>query len=174
MVFSTSLTSGEDLTGQAAWRQNLDELRQLMLGFDVDPAHTARVFAQWGQFREASSDSDELRRQEDEILNIFVDICSLFRRKPGTNDPSGGEAPSPEAYLVHLLAHDQDPRRRTSTGFVDALRRALAHYGITYARSFARAGRDFALDLQVPSTRGSADHAYSRSAGTASASRANC
>ena len=130
VVFSTSLTSGEDLTGQAAWRQNLDELRQLMLGFDVDPAHTARVFAQWGQFREASSDSDELRRQEDEVLNIFVDICSLFRRKPGTNDPSGGEAPSPEAYLFTYLRMIKTQGEGLPPAFVDALRRALAHYGI--------------------------------------------
>jgi acetyl/propionyl-CoA carboxylase alpha subunit/acetyl-CoA carboxylase carboxyltransferase component len=131
VVFGTSLTSGEDSASQSAWRQNLDELRQLMLGFDVDPVNTARVFAQWGQFREFTSDTEELRRQEDEILNIFVDICSLFRRKPGTNDPSGGEAPSPEAYLFTYLRMIKTEGEGLPPAFVDALRRALAHYGIT-------------------------------------------
>ncbi len=130
VVFSTSLTSSEDSTSQSAWRQNLDELRQLMLGFDVDPVRTARVFAQWGQFRELASDTEELRRQEDEILNIFVDICSLFRRKPGINDPSGGEAPSSEAYLFTYLRMIQTQGEGLPPAFVDALRRALAHYGI--------------------------------------------
>jgi acetyl/propionyl-CoA carboxylase alpha subunit/acetyl-CoA carboxylase carboxyltransferase component len=131
VVFGTSLTSGEDSANQLAWQQNLDELRQLMLGFDVDPARAARVFAQWGQFRELRSDTEELRRQEDEVLNIFVDICSLFRRKPGTNDPSGGEEPSSEAYLFTYLRMIKTQGEGLPSAFVDALRRALAHYGIT-------------------------------------------
>jgi acetyl/propionyl-CoA carboxylase alpha subunit/acetyl-CoA carboxylase carboxyltransferase component len=130
VVFSTSLTSGEDSTNHVTWRQNLDALRQLMLGFDVDPAHTARLFARWSQFHEVAADTEEVRRQEDEILNIFVDICSLFRRKPSTNDPSGGEAPSQEAYLFTYLRMIKTQGEGLPVAFVDALRRVLAHYGI--------------------------------------------
>ena len=65
-----------------------------MLGFDVDPAQTARLLADWSECCEAHCDSDEIRQREDEILNIFVDICSLFQHKPRVNDPTIGEAPS--------------------------------------------------------------------------------
>jgi hypothetical protein len=34
---------------QSSCRQSLEELRQLMLGFDVDPKHTARLLAEWSQ-----------------------------------------------------------------------------------------------------------------------------
>ena len=42
-------------------------------------------------------------QEEDEILNIFVDICSLFRREPEVNHRVGGEEPSTEAYLFSYL-----------------------------------------------------------------------
>jgi hypothetical protein len=129
VIFSTALIL--DKSGRpASWSVNLDELRQLMLGFDVDPKHTAKTFAQWSEFRETAEDTNEIRRQEDEILNIFVDICSLFRRKPSMNGPSGGEAPSREAYLFTYLRMIQTQGEGLPPEFIDALRRVLAHYGI--------------------------------------------
>ena len=56
------------------------ELRQLMLGFDVDPKETTQLLTEWSQTR--PEDSNEISEAEDEILNIFVDICSLFKREP--------------------------------------------------------------------------------------------
>lgn len=115
---------------QSQWRENLGELRQLMLGFDVDSSSTAKFFANWRQFCDATDDDEETRRQEDEVLNIFVDVCSLFRRKPLTNDPTEGEAPSTEAYLFSYLRMLDTLGEGLPSAFVDALRRALAHYGI--------------------------------------------
>ncbi len=130
VAFGTSLTLHEETPSQAVWRQNLDDLRQLVLGFDVDPARTARTFAQWGQFREACEDTGEIRRQEDEVLSSFVDICSLFRRKPSANDASGGEAPSSEAYLFTYLRMINTQGEGLPESFLESLRRVLAHYGI--------------------------------------------
>ncbi|MGC2108344.1 MAG: biotin carboxylase N-terminal domain-containing protein [Candidatus Korobacteraceae bacterium] len=129
VVFGTALTEDE-FSHQAHWRKNLDELRQLMLGFDIDPVHTAKTFAQWSRFREASDETKEIRRQEDEILSIFVDICSVFRRNPIMNGLSGGEAPSPEAYLFSYLRMIKTQGEGLPPAFVEALRRVLAHYGI--------------------------------------------
>jgi acetyl/propionyl-CoA carboxylase alpha subunit len=84
-------------------RQNLSELRQLMLGFDVDPRHTTKFLAEWRQCGEEPDDGDELVHAEDQILNIFVDICSLFQRQPAIDGVHGGEAPSSEAYLFSYL-----------------------------------------------------------------------
>ncbi len=131
VVFGTSLTTADaSQAGTSPWRRNLEELRQLMLGFDVDPAHIAKTFAEWGKFQEPASDTKEIRRREDEILNIFVDTCSLFRRKPGLNNPSGGEAPSTEAYLFTYLRTIETHGEALPATFVEALQRTLAHYGI--------------------------------------------
>src|SRR5208283_102162 len=84
VVFGTSFASeGNGEAVESSCRRSLDELRQLMLGFDVDPKQTARLLAEWSE--NCPADSDEIRQREDEILNIFVDICSLFQREPEVN-----------------------------------------------------------------------------------------
>jgi len=111
-------------------RRNLEGLRQLMLGFDVDPAGAARLLAEWNQHCAALTDRDEMRQREDHILNIFVDLCSLFSRQPRVDDPAGGEAPSAEAYLFTYLRMLETRGEDLPPSFVSALQRALAHYGV--------------------------------------------
>ncbi len=123
---STSQASGHDV--QSTCRQSLDELRQLMLGFDVDPKHAARLFAEWGQT--CPVDSDEIRQCEDEILSIFVDICSLFQREPEVNHRASAEEPSAEAYLFSYLRMLETRGQGLPPAFVGALQRALSHYGV--------------------------------------------
>ncbi|HXY11763.1 MAG TPA: carboxyl transferase domain-containing protein [Terriglobales bacterium] len=110
-------------------RQSLDELRQLMLGFDVDPKRSARLLADWN--RHCPADGGEMREAEDEILNIFVDICSLFQQEPEVTERASGEEPSAEAYLFGFLRTLGTGGEGLPPAFVDALRRALAHYGVT-------------------------------------------
>jgi acetyl/propionyl-CoA carboxylase alpha subunit/acetyl-CoA carboxylase carboxyltransferase component len=109
-------------------RQSLEELRQLMLGFDVDPKQTARLLGEWSQ--SCPVDSSAIREAEDEILNIFVDICSLFQREPEVNHRASGEEPSSEAYLFSYLRMLETGGEGLPPVFVSALRRALAHYGV--------------------------------------------
>ena len=47
VVLGASLAAdrGREVTGSRC-RQNLRDLRQLMLGFDIDPKHTARILAE--------------------------------------------------------------------------------------------------------------------------------
>ena len=123
-------TNSETESDQLRWLRNLAELRQLMLGFDVDRERTARLLAEWTQFSEAQSSDDEMRAREDEILNIFVDLCSLFRRNPQVSDQGNAEAPSTEAYLFSYLRMLDTHGDGVPDEFVSALRRAVAHYGI--------------------------------------------
>jgi acetyl/propionyl-CoA carboxylase alpha subunit/acetyl-CoA carboxylase carboxyltransferase component len=111
-------------------RQNLEELRQLMLGFDVDPANISRLLAEWHQYLEEPGDGPEIEQCEDEILRIFVDIGYLFHREPETNGPSTGEAPSSEAYLFSYLRMIETRGEGLPATFIEALRHALAHYGV--------------------------------------------
>ena len=112
-----------------AVRSNLEDLRRLMLGFDVDPAQVSRSLSEWS--RNCPVGNQEIERAENEILNIFVDICSLFHRQPQLDDPSGGERPSAEAYLFTYLRLIDTRGEGLPPAFVEALQRALTHYGIT-------------------------------------------
>lgn len=109
--------------------RNLHELHQLMLGFDVDPKQGARMVTDWR--RNCPTDNEEVRRIEHEILNVFVDICSLFQRAPEAGPFSvGGEEPSAESQLFSYLRVVDTGGDRLPQDFVAALRRALSHYGV--------------------------------------------
>ncbi|HEX9110514.1 MAG TPA: carboxyl transferase domain-containing protein [Terriglobales bacterium] len=108
--------------------QNLKELRQLMLGFDIEPARAAKLLAEWG--KNPPPDSDEIRQCEDEILNIFADLYSLFYREPELDDSASGEEPSAETYLFSYLRMLETRGEGLPPVFVDSLRRALSHYGV--------------------------------------------
>ncbi len=129
VVFGMSATLHGNGQGiQSTCRQSLDELRQLMLGFDVDPKQTARLLGEWSE--NCPVDSEEIRQSEDEILNIFVDICSLFQRDPEVNHRASGEEPSAEAYLFSYLRMLETRGQGLPSVFVSELKRALAHYGV--------------------------------------------
>ncbi|MGA8491819.1 MAG: carboxyl transferase domain-containing protein [Terriglobales bacterium] len=125
---ASSVANGNGDNVQSTCHQSLDELRQLLLGFDVDPKHAARLFAEWSQT--CPVDSDKIRQGEDEILNIFVDICFLFQRDPEVNHRASAEEPSAEAYLFSYLRMLETRGQGLPPAFVSALQRALAHYGV--------------------------------------------
>ncbi|HKU27333.1 MAG TPA: biotin/lipoyl-containing protein, partial [Candidatus Sulfotelmatobacter sp.] len=109
-------------------RKSLEQLRQVMLGFDVDTKQTARLISEWKTG--VSSNDCEMQELEEEIVNIFVDISSLFRREPEVNPVASGEEPSAEAYLFAYLRLLETGGEGLPPGFVKALRRVLAHYGV--------------------------------------------
>jgi len=108
--------------------ENLKELRQLMLGFDVDPVQCSRQSAAWRHA--CPADSAEIGEGENEILGIFADICSLFHREPEVNHRASGEEPSSESYLFSYLRMVETNGEGLPASMVDALRRAVAHYGV--------------------------------------------
>ena len=129
VVFGASLAPGGNAEGvDSSHRQSLEELRQLMLGFDVDPKQSARLLAEWS--KRGSVESDETRASEDVVLNIFVDICSLFQREPQVTHRASGEEPSAEAYLFSYLRLLDTRGEGLPPAFVSALQRALAYYGV--------------------------------------------
>jgi len=111
-------------------RQYSKELRQLMLGFDVDPGRASQLLAEWRGACALTGDNEELRESEDEILHIFVDINSLFHREPDIKDPNAGESPSSESYLFSYLRMLETRGEGLPQSFVNALSRALAHYDV--------------------------------------------
>ena len=99
-----------------------------MLGFDVHPKESARLLSEWK--KASAAENSEMQDLEDEILNIFVDICSLFRREPEVNHRASAEEPSAEVYLFAYLRVLETSGEGLPPVFVVALRRALSHYGV--------------------------------------------
>jgi acetyl/propionyl-CoA carboxylase alpha subunit/acetyl-CoA carboxylase carboxyltransferase component len=128
VVFGASAESnGNGETPPLGCCESLERILQLMLGFDVDPKQAAQLLAEIAQ---DTSTSDEIRRREDQIPNIFVDICALFQREPEVNHRSSGEEPSAESYLFSYLRALDTRGEGLPVHFVNSLRRALAHYGV--------------------------------------------
>jgi acetyl/propionyl-CoA carboxylase alpha subunit/acetyl-CoA carboxylase carboxyltransferase component len=127
VVFGETHTRRENR--EATCTDTLKELRQEMLGFDLDPSSTARQLAAWSQTCPAHG--DDITQHEDEILRIFVDICSLFHREPEVNHRASGEEPSAESYLFSYLRMVETNAEGLPPAFVAALLTALAHYGIS-------------------------------------------
>jgi acetyl/propionyl-CoA carboxylase alpha subunit/acetyl-CoA carboxylase carboxyltransferase component len=124
VVFGGSLAS----EGPAAdWRENLEELRELMLGFDVDLKYRKSPLA---DSLPGEGSANEIMCREDEILNIFVDICALFQREPQVDRRARGEEPSAETHLFSYLRALDSAGESLPPTFVAALHRALAHYGV--------------------------------------------
>jgi acetyl-CoA carboxylase carboxyltransferase component len=101
----------------------LEEVRLLLLGYDVDPKAARKT----AKARPAGWEAG--RQIEEEILRIFVDVSALFRRQP---IPGAGEDArhSAQEYLFTYL-RDLDGRGEgLPAAFLEQLARALAHYGI--------------------------------------------
>ena len=113
------------------WRRSLDDLRQLTLGFDVTTEQASRLVTELKRLEGTEAEADEIRQAENTILNIFVDLWSLFRRKPLAAHQVGGEAPSTEAYLFSYLRALDSGGEGLPPDFLQALQRAVAHFGIT-------------------------------------------
>jgi len=116
--------------GDHSCLENLAELRQFMLGFDVHPRQTAHLLAEWKRNCAHLGDSHEVRLRENEILHIFLDICSLFHREPRIGRSSPEEGPSEESHLFTYLRTIDTQGEGLPGTFVSALQRVLAHYGV--------------------------------------------
>ena len=98
-------------------RQGLEEVRRLMLGYDVDPGDTRRAA---GGLPDPGT-----WRLEEEILRTYVDLGLLFRRRA-----EGQGRHSTEEYLFTYLRDLDDRGAGLPPEFLDRLRRGLAHYGV--------------------------------------------
>jgi len=110
---------------------NLDAVKCLMLGFDTDTREMKRIMEERTQLcMDVPDDNQELFEREEEILNIFGDIISLFRREPNDEELEEGGRLSTEEYLFTYLLNTRAGEEGLPTGFINKLLKALAHYDI--------------------------------------------
>ncbi len=118
----------EPATAEARYLTCIDELRRLVLGFDVAPSDAKRLAVGW---REAAAavprEEPQVLSAEEGAVKAFADVQSLYARARRAD----GDVPP---ALEELWRYLHEPERRgegLSPGFVAALRRALSHYGLS-------------------------------------------
>ncbi len=106
--------------------QALEELRGLLLGFDVESAGLREVLE-----RSLDAPMDEaFARTGATLLDIFADVGSLFRRKGEDEWEEEGAGFGAEEYLFTYLRKLEGHGEGLPESFVAKLRRALRHYGV--------------------------------------------
>ena len=118
---------------QVRCRSMLEALRCQMLGYDIDQSASRQILnEQNAVYGIIAADDQELLRGENEILSIFADICSLFRREldPAEASALGEQVHSAEQdLLTYLRSRDTRLERRPNT-FLSNLQRTLTHYDV--------------------------------------------
>jgi acetyl/propionyl-CoA carboxylase alpha subunit/acetyl-CoA carboxylase carboxyltransferase component len=120
---------GPELAPRERYLVALDELRALVLGFDLSRSEAKRLAARWRETAAAvPPDDPEVLRLEEQVTQAFADVQSLYAR----SRRGGGEDSRPP--LEELWRYLHEPQRHAdglSPRFAAALRRALGHYGLS-------------------------------------------
>ena len=105
-------------------RTTLEDLRRLILGYDVDPAGAASLGKDWRTRCGDGSHEEALRDEEDRILAVFADVVSLDGPFPDDDGKPAG------TDLVNYLRSLDARQDSLSPAFVRTLGRALSHHGV--------------------------------------------
>ncbi|HET9608375.1 MAG TPA: carboxyl transferase domain-containing protein [Acidimicrobiales bacterium] len=108
-----------------------DTVQAYLLGYDLDPATMWQIehgVDPWGPRR---VDDPERLREEDEILQLFADVCAVSRRQPEPAEETPGErVRAPEEHLLTCLRTYETGGEGLPPAFLDRLLRVLHRHGI--------------------------------------------
>ena len=110
---------------------DLGRLKCLMLGYDVVDEDIEEIAKGMQALRNRMEWNEQITAAEDDILSAFVDLASLFDRKPPPEDEHEGPRLSAEQALFNYLA-DASLDTSTLTGdFCGRLEQGLAHHDVS-------------------------------------------
>ncbi|MFI6513266.1 carboxyl transferase domain-containing protein [Streptosporangium sp. NPDC050855] len=112
--------------------RGLQDLRGLLLGFDVDSQDEKRLLAGYLAARAELVESGELDPSgEIELLRLFADLSELSRNRPvGEETKSASAVHSPREYFHTYLRYLDPDRAGLSEGFRQRLTHVLSRYGV--------------------------------------------
>src|ERR1700722_15164848 len=107
------------------------DLRSLLLGFDVDPQDQGRTLAGSLAARAELGEPGRPLTAEVGLLQVFADLSELSRNRPAGEDISAGHpVHSPREYFHTYLQSLDVERAGLPEVFQGRLRRVLGHYGV--------------------------------------------
>ncbi|WP_229402090.1 ATP-binding protein [Micromonospora okii] len=122
--------------GQAPARERTtrgqEDLRSLLLGFDVDPHDERRVLDDYLAARRAAvADGHRPLTEELELVDLFADLAELSRNRPAGEDGVDSHVHSAREYFHTYLQSLDVERAGLPESFRAKLAKALGHYGVT-------------------------------------------
>ncbi|MDA8371452.1 MAG: ATP-grasp domain-containing protein [Nocardiopsaceae bacterium] len=110
-----------------------EDLRSLLLGFDVDPHDERRVLDGYlAARRAATEDGHRPLAEELELVDVFVDLAELSRNRPAGEDSGGDDHVRSAREYFHTYLQSLDVERAgLPKAFEAKLAKALGHYGVT-------------------------------------------
>ncbi|GLY25131.1 carboxyl transferase domain-containing protein [Micromonospora sp. NBRC 101691] len=121
------------LPARARTTRGQEDLRSLLLGFDVDPHDERRVLDDYlAARRTAIADGHRPLAEELELVDVFADLAELSRNRPSGEDGGGdGHVHSAREYFHTYLQCLDVERAALPQAFQAKLAKALGHYGVT-------------------------------------------
>ncbi|WP_283136464.1 carboxyl transferase domain-containing protein [Rhizohabitans arisaemae] len=121
------------IPARARARRGQEDLRGLLLGFDVDPHDERRVLDDYlAARRAADEDGHRPLAEELELVDAFADLAELSRNRPAREDGGGdGHVHSTREYFHTYLQSLDVERAGLPKAFQTKLAKALGHYGVT-------------------------------------------
>ncbi|WP_242904388.1 ATP-binding protein [Actinomadura terrae] len=110
-----------------------EDLRSLLLGFDVDPHDERRVLDDYLDARKAAErNGHQPLLGELRLVDVFADLAELGRDRPVSGDGTdGGHVHSAREYFHTYLQSLDVERAGLPEAFQAKLAKALGHYGVT-------------------------------------------
>ncbi|NUS04328.1 MAG: fused acetyl/propionyl-CoA carboxylase subunit alpha/methylmalonyl-CoA decarboxylase subunit alpha, partial [Nonomuraea sp.] len=114
-------------------RRGQEDLRSLLLGFDVDPHGERQVLDGYLAARQAVIDEGHRTLAEElDLIGVFADLAELSRNRPAVEDGSGeGHVHSAREHFHTYLQSLDVERAGLPEPFQARLAKALGHYGVT-------------------------------------------
>ena len=122
----------EEIPARKRTRRGQEDLRSLLLGFDVDPHDDRRVLDDYLAARQTATVDGRPLAEELELVNVFADLAELTRNRP-TGEDGGGDThvhSAREYFHTYLQSLDVE-RAGLPSSFQAKLAKALGHYGVT-------------------------------------------
>ncbi|WP_163505942.1 carboxyl transferase domain-containing protein [Fodinicola acaciae] len=121
----------DDVPDRVRASRGLEDLRSLLLGFDVDPYDVRRTLDDYVAARRALN-GRRMLAEELELVAVFADICELSRNKPGVEELGANNHVRSAREHFHSYLQSLDAERAgLSASFQSRLAKVLGHYGIT-------------------------------------------
>ncbi|MEV1321918.1 carboxyl transferase domain-containing protein [Micromonospora arborensis] len=125
-------TAAENTPADERSRRGQEDLRGLLLGFDVDPHDDRRVLDGYLTARRAATDAGSRPlAAELDLIEVFADLAELSRNRPTGEDGGASHVHSAREYFHTYLQSLDVERAGLPDAFQARLAKALGHYGVT-------------------------------------------
>ena len=106
-------------------------LRGYLLGYDLDPGSVGAMLTEQRRLSETTAPADtDLLRCEDELLDLFADVGSLYRPRGETDPEEALLTGSTQEYLLSYLQWLDPDRAGLPDSYAQRLEQALLRYGV--------------------------------------------